>query len=318
MNFKKNVVLAKYTTFKIGGPAKLFVEIVDENELLNVFDWAKKKKEKILILGGGSNMLISDKGFDGVVVKVNNTEYEILKKHSDYIDIKCGAGIVLTKLALDLARDGIGGLEWAVGIPRATIGGAIRGNAGAFGTSMSKLVKNVECFLVREKKFKVFSNQKCEFVYRGSIFKSNKDILIWATVLRLKKRNKDIAKKEIDEKILYRRRHHPTMPSAGSVFKNTATIQKIRKHSSQLADYIVKNGIVNDNGIVATGFLVEELGLKGKKIGGAKISEEHGNFIINTGNATAEDVIILMSLIKQKVRDKFGVQLEEEIQLVGF
>lgn len=321
IDIQKNISLAPYTTFKIGGPVKFFVEVCDKNKLVDALQWAKDNRLEIFVLGGGSNLLVSDKGFDGLIIRVHNTKYEIQNNfddNEDYVSIKCGAGVNLSALALDLSKNNLSGLEWSVGIPRATVGGAIRGNAEAFNVAIGDLVREVEVFNIIENKFKFLDKDECKFDYRESIFKKNKDYLIWSAILKLKKANRNAIDNLIKKSIDHRQKKYPKMPNAGSVFKNTISFEELKKHNKELADYILRSGIVSRLGNVATGFLIDELGLKGKKIGGAKISEKHANFIVNTGNATAEDIIMLMSLIKQKVRDNFGIQLEEEIQTIGF
>ena len=318
INILKNVLLAPYTTFKIGGPAKFFVEVSTKVDLEEALQWARNNKQNLFILGGGSNLLISDKGFDGLIIRINNKKYKIVKQAKNFVDITCGSGVGLAGLALRMTKENLSGLEWSVGIPRATVGGAVRGNAEAFGVAMNDLIQEVEIFDLKKRKFKRFDNTKCQFHYRESIFKKNKDYLIWSATLRLAKQKKEIIEKLIRKSIEHRKNNYPKLSNAGSVFKNTIPFKELKKHNKEVADYAIKNRIVSRLGNVSAGFLIDYFGLKGKQIGGAKISEEHGNFIVNTGNATAEDVIILISLIKQKIRDNFGIQLEEEIQLIGF
>ena len=323
VEIRKKVPLAPYTTFKIGGPAEFFAEIKDKNDLLDSFKWAKENSQNIFILGGGSNLLISDRGISGLVLFFKKNDYKILdktseKKIGDKVKVSADAGVMLSGLALKLAENELSGLEWSVGIPRATVGGSVRGNAGAFGVTMGDLVYEVEVFDLNKEEFKTFHFQDCQFAYRESVFKKDKKYLIWSVVLKMEKKNKVEIKKKIEKSIQHRKNGYPKFPSAGSVFKNTAQIETVRKYNPEVAREAEESGAVNENRIIPSGFLIERFGLKGKKIGGAKVSEQHANFIINTGNATAENVIILMSLIKQKIRDNYGVQLEEEIELVGF
>lgn len=323
LNIQKNIPLAQYTTFKIGGPAKFFVEVKEKNELKEAVQYARDNDLEIFILGGGSNLLISDRGFDGLVIKLQATNYKILAStsfgRSEWAtSIECEAGVNLAGLALRLTKKNLSGLEWAIGIPGATVAGSIRGNAEAFGVSMGSLVNEVEVFDLEKLEFKTLSQKECNFGYRESIFKKKKNYLIWSAKLFFKKKKKGRIDELIKQSIGHRKNSYPKMPSAGSVFKNAISLDELKSKNEKVASYAQENEIVSRSGNVGTGFLVDYLGLKGKQIGGAKISEEHGNFIVNTGNATAEDVIMLMSLIKQKVRDNIGIQLEEEIQLVGF
>lgn len=313
IEIQKNVPLARYTTFRIGGPAKFFVVVKNEKELIEALDYAKENKLEYFILGGGSNVLVSDKGFDGLVIKIGNNDIKIEGEK-----MYCGAGATLAR-AFRLAVDNdLSGMEWMIGIPGATIGGSIRGNAEAFSVSMKDLVESVEVFDIDKNKFRLLKNNQCGFTYRSSIFKEKNNYLIWESVLKLKKEKKEIISSLIKKTLEHRNSNYPKFPSAGSIFKNSITFDEIKKHNKKLAEYATINGIVSRMGNVGSGFLIDYLDLKGKKIGGAMISEKHGNFIINTGGATAEDVVILISFIKQQVRGKLGIQLVEEVQYVGF
>ena len=308
LNIQKNIPLAPYTTFKIGGPAKFFVEAKSESDIADSIDYAKNNNKDFFIFSGGSNLLVSDNGLDGLAIKISNSSIEIKDR-----EVFCGAGTSLSQLAMETAKNNLGGLEWAAGIP-GTVGGAIAGNAGAFGGEISDNLIEVKTLSVEEGKLMTFEKKDCDFGYRNSLFKKNsgKFILISA-VFDLEAGKREESEKKIGDIIKKRKEKQPRYPSAGSFFKNPV----VNKEE-------IINKFERDTGLkikddkIPAGWLIEEVGLKGKKIGGAKVSEKHSNFIINTGNATAEDVIILSSLIKAKVRDRFGIQLEEEVKLVGF
>jgi len=308
---QKNIPLAQFTTFRIGGPAKFFIEIEEKEDLLEAVKWAKENKEEIFILGGGSNILINDKGVDGLVLRIVNDGITV---HGDRIE--CGAGAVLARAVRLAVGENLSGLEWAAGIPRATIGGAARGNAGAFGFSMSEIAETIEVFNIKKQKFELFSNKDCRFIYRGSIFKEDNNYLVWKIILKLQKGDKRQIEKDVAKFLEFRQGKQPKLPSAGSVFKNLS-FKDLQENNSNLADLAIKSGAVKDDRIGA-GWIIELAGLKGKKIGGAKVSLEHANFIVNTSRATAEDIIMLISYIKQQVRDRFKVQLQEEVQYLGF
>ncbi len=260
MDIKRNITLAKYTTFRIGGKAKYFFAAKNKDEIIKAIKWAKNKNLPFFILGGGSNLLVSDKGYRGLVIKFG-------EPLSSYV---------------------LKGLEWAVGIP-GTIQGAVFGNAGAFGKSMKDAVESIEAFDTKTSKEKVFKNKDCKFSYRTSIFKKNKNLIILSVKIKLKKSSP----KAIREYLNYKKNTQPlNFSSAGSVFKNPA-------------------------GFFA-GKLIEECGLRGKKIGDVKISEKHANFIINLGKGKAKDVKKLISLVKKSVKNRFKINLEEEIQFLGF
>jgi len=334
-NLQKNISLKNYTTFKIGGPAKYFLTAGNKEEIKKAVELAKKLNLNYFILGGGSNILVSDKGFDGIVIKIQNSKFKVQNQNSKLKTIYAEAGVKLGTLVEYSIEKSLTGLEWAIGIP-GTLGGAIRGNAGAFNYSISDFVKIVGVLDIQEEKiknakgsnhlkpnkiqndrlkFKIFENKDCEFGYRESIFKHKKNLIILAAEIQLEKGDSKISKKRIQKYLQRRKSVQPfEYPSAGSVFKNILFSEispEALKKCSKIEQF-------RQVGKIPAGWLIENVGLKGKKIGGAQISEKHANFIINTGNAKAEDVTILISLIKQKVRNNFGLQLMEEIEYVGF
>jgi len=308
---QENIPLAQFTTFRIGGPAKFFIEAKEKDDLLEAIKWAKDKKEKVYILGGGSNVIINDKGADGLVIRMANDEIKI---HGERME--AGAGATLARAVRLATGENLSGLEWAAGIPRATIGGAVRGNAGAFGSSMNDIAETVEVFNVKKEKFELFSNKDCQFSYRESAFKESDNYLIWKVVLRLKKGNTIEIEAAVNKFLESRQNRQPKLPSAGSVFKNLS-LDYLKSANSNVADLAISAGVAKD-GRVGAGWIIELAGLKGKKIGGAKVSLEHANFIVNTSQATAEDIVILISYIKQQVRNRYNVQLQEEVQYLGF
>ena len=284
---QKNILLKNYTTFKIGGRAQYFFVAKNQKDLISAIKMAKKFNLPFFILGAGTNLLVSDKGYKGLVIKIQNSKIKIQKS-----EIKVDAGAMLGKLLNATVSVGLTGFEWAAGIP-GTVGGAVLGNAGAFGKSMKDIVNEVEVFDAKTGKIKIFKNKDCKFGYRDSIFKHKKNLIILSAILQLKKREKGKIKEKIKLFYLHRKKTQPLkFPSAGSIFKNPA-------------------------GSFA-GKLIEGCGLKGKKIGKAQISNTHANFIINLGGAGAKDVKKLINLAKKKVKNKFGVKLEEEIRYLGF
>jgi len=208
----------------------------------------------------------------------------------------------------------LNGLEWATGIP-GSIGGAVRGNAGAFNASIADIVKKVEALDVGKNRelISIFSVKECEFDYRESVFKKNKNLIILSTEFQLQKGDKENIEKRMQEYKNYRREHHPLeFPSAGSVFKNLS-LNDFRPEI--FAKYPELNNF-REQQKVPVGFLIEKSGLKGETIGDAQISEKHCNFILNLDQARAEDVLELIKLAKQEVKKNFGIELEEEIMIV--
>jgi UDP-N-acetylmuramate dehydrogenase len=291
---KENILLKNYATFKIGGKARYFFVATKKEELIKAITTATDLKLPFFVLGNGSNLLISDKGFKGLVIKIKNQTSKI--KHNL---IYTEAGISLGQLVNIALKNNLTGLEWTAGIP-GTVGGAIYGNAGAFGKSIGDSVIKVEVYDAKDNKIKIFKKRNCKFGYRNSIFKRKKNLIVLSITIQLKKGNKKEIEKKIKEHLEYRKKTQPlNFPSIGSIFKNP----------------VPKQSLVRGRSIsFSAGELIEKCGLKGKKIGKAKISEKHGNFIVNFGGAKAKDVKKLIKLIKQKVKSKFGIVLEEEIQ----
>jgi len=308
MTFQKNVLLKNYTTFKIGGPAKYFCIVKDKKDLIEAVNFARRTaKLPFFILGGGSNLLVADKGFNGLVIKIENCKLKIpaCRQAGKICKVIAGAGVSLAKLVSITANVSLSGMEWAVGIPGATIGGAIRGNAGAFDIEMEDLVKKVEVFNAKDGKIKILENKECHFSYRSSIFKKNPDLIILSCELELKKEKPfgtAQGREKIKEILNYRKEKHPKFPSAGSIFKNPENIRASRPRG---------------RASLSARDLIEKAGLKGKKIGGAQISEQHANFIINMGGAEAKDVLELIDLAKKEVKNKLGIKLEEEIKFLS-
>jgi len=287
---KKNVLLQNYTTFRIGGKAKYFFLAKNKKDLIRAILVAKKFKLPLFVLGGGSNLLVADEGFKGLIIKMQNAKFKMQNENSK-CKIFCEAGTPLSLIVSKAVKKNLMGLEWAAGIPGA-VGGAIYGNAGAFGRTMKDTVKSVEVFDTKTEKVKILKDKDCKFSYRDSIFKKNKNLIILSAIFQLKKGKKSEIKKKIKENLHHRKERQPlNFPSAGSVFKNPLGF--------------------------SAGELIDKCGLKGKRVGNVKISEKHANFIVNLGKGKAEDVIKLIKLIKREVKKKFSVTLEEEIQYVG-
>ncbi len=348
MDIRKNISLAQYTTFKIGGPAKFFCEAKNEEEILEAIKFAREKKIAVFILGGGSNILVSDKGFDGLVIKILNSQFSILN-----YSINCGAGCPLSKIVKESIKAGLTGLEWAAGIP-GTVGGAVRGNAGCFGGEMADIIESVKVLeipnfskarpLIQGSTFpfwrtsrrnysrsnlweipqsRTFRLRDCKFAYRDSIFKQNPNLIILSATLKFKKSDKKESEEIVRENLEKRKKLQPAVPCPGSFFKNPRLRQgfggqAVVKNKDIIRQFERDTGQKIKDGIIPAGYLIERTSLKGKKIGGVMVSREHANFIVNAGGATAEDVIMLAAIVKTRVRNKFGIQLREEIQYVGF
>lgn len=309
MEIKEFVELAPYTSFKIGGKARYFGIAKTQDELSNLLKFAKNKNIPFLILGKGSNVLISDYGFSGLAI-VNQAKAIKIKKK----EVMAETGISLAELIGKANKNGLCGLEWAISIP-GTLGGAIRGNAGAFGGEIKDFVKEVKVYDFKKGEFAVLGVSECDFGYRHSIFKENPDLIILEAKLILK--NNSAEERNLIKDYLNKRNSNQDFShfSAGCIFKNVPWLRKgIDKEELTESHLELRQFLGKPN--IPAGFLIDYLGLKGYQIGGAQISRKHGNFIINSGNASAENVIILIGLIKERVHRHYGIQLEEEIQIV--
>ena len=304
-----NEPLASHTTFKIGGPAKYFVTFETSEVLQKVIAIASAEKTPWIILGEGSNVLVSDQGYDGIVIRLNNQKIEI----KDLV-VTADAGASLGAVVTAAYEAGLSGLEWAMGIP-GTLGAAIRGNAGAYRGEIKDNL--IDAIIVRGNEIMTVSNTDCQFRYRESLFKAeaNNDIILSGR-FQLVPGDQPMMRAKMDEIYAKRQAKFGSTVSAGSVFKN------IEMTEAEIRQFKVEYPALPDEFVgyrkVPAAWLIEECGLKGKTIGGAQVYENHAAIINNTGTATAEDVVMLISVIKQKVRVTFNVQLQEEIQYVGF
>jgi len=310
-NLKFNEPLKNWTTFRIGGPARYFFMAESVEDLNKAIEIAQQFKIPYFILGEGSNLLFSDQGFSGLMIKNKISRLEIIRPRRTGLrpEIIVGAGIKLAYLVINSIKFGLTGLEWAAGIP-GSVGGAVYQNAGAFGSDFSKSIQNV--MILRNGKTKKLNKKECGFAYRSSIFQKNKDIIL-EVELKLKKGDQKKGQELIKKNINQRLAKQPRGFSAGSVFKNAnfkEISQKTLNTYPQLQSF-------KESGIISAGWLIENAGLKGLKIGGAQISEKHANFIINTGMAKAKNVLALIKTIKKRVKQKFGLEIEEEIQQVN-
>jgi UDP-N-acetylmuramate dehydrogenase len=293
MIIEKNKIIAPLTNFKIGDEALYFITLENLEDIYDFLELKEKFNLPIFILGGGTNLLF-DK-FNGFVIKTNFKNFEILEPYV----VKIGANFLVSEVLEKLCEMGFSGFEWAGGLP-GEIGGAIRGNAGCFGGEIKDLVIGVEALNLKTGEIKIFKKEEIEFEYRNSFFKKNKEWLILSGIFKFNQGDKEKIKKEIEEKINYRKMKHPLeYPNAGSIFKNIP-FEKAPKFVQDLA--LEKNKVKDDPfPVIPTAFLISEAGLKGKKIGDAQISEKHANFIVNLGRATFNDVYSLIDYIKKKV-----------------
>ena len=304
----EGVPLAPHSNYRIGGPARYFCEASNEEEIRAGVLFAREQNMPLFVLGGGTNLLISDSGFDGLVLKPAVMQ---LEARGDAVTV--GAGVLVADLLKFTIEHSLSGLEWAGGLP-GTVGGAVRGNAGAFRGEIKDRVANVKSFDVRTLETISRDNAPCQFGYRSSIFKekNGREIILTATIDLIQGERAAIAA-GIYDKINYRLERHPMeYPNIGSTFKNV----DLKLVPEGMRDAVAKVVKVDPFPVVPTAYLISETGLRGTQHGGAQVSQKHPNFIVNLGGATAADVKFLITVVKQRVLEKYGIALEEEIQLV--
>ncbi|MFH1946835.1 MAG: UDP-N-acetylmuramate dehydrogenase [Candidatus Magasanikbacteria bacterium] len=297
---KLNEPMSKHTTFKIGGPARYFVIVEETEKLVELLNYLSGEGIEYYVLGGGSNILFQDEEYDGVVIKINDQRTTI----NDHV-IEAESGAQLGAVMGQAMQNGLTGLEWSAGIP-GTVGGAVRGNAGAFGQATFDVLDHVEVW--QDGEVVEMTKEECEFVYRGSIFKNNPEIVILRAWFKLQKADKAEVLKKTQEIIMSRKGKYPIYPSAGCFFTNIA-IEKWPGDKSELPPLFVERGKV------PAGWLIDQLDFKGKELGGASVGTEHCNFIVNKNKATQAEVLELMAEIKEKVYNRYGVELEEEVEV---
>ena len=289
IEFEENVDGKRLCSFHVGGNVRVVAKPQTADQLSALYDFLLENDIRNILLGRGSNVVISDEGFDGVVVSLS----ELSSVNIDISDDDCivaGAGASMLKLANFAQQNGLSGLEFAHGIP-GTVGGGVYMNAGAYGGEICQVLKSCLVFDQIDGYIFLIDASQCDFSYRHSIFMDNKNLIVLFATFELKKGNPDEIKAKMDEYKAKRMASQPLeYPSAGSTFKRP-------------------------EGYFA-GKLIEDAGLKGFSVGGAQVSEKHAGFVINKGGATAEDIKNLVAHIQKTVKEKFDVSLECEIEFV--
>lgn len=305
MNIRENVALAPLTTFEIGGPAKYLVDVRSENDVREAMAWAKNRHLTTIVLGGGSNVLVPDDGLDALVIRFVGDLYGIANGEVD-----AWAGTNLLTAMRALGAQGWGGWENLAGIP-GSIGGAARGNAGAFGPEMKDFVTRVRALHATTGEIRDFTNPECEFSYRHSFFKDHSEWIITRVYIRLEKVEPAESARLTAETIAEReKRHLQNVRAAGSYFMNPKAAAEI------VAMFEKEKNVKSREGRVPAGWLIEKAGMKGVTVGGAIASLQHPNYIVNQNNATAENVRALAEEVKEAVKSQFGVELQEEAAIL--
>ena len=335
MEIRENIILAPYTTFRIGGPAKYFCEVVSVDELREALDFSKKNNIKNFILGGGSNILVSDNGFDGLVIKMGIKGLSF-KDESDYVVLSAGAGESWDYVVEQAVGKNLSGIENLSLIP-GTMGAAVYQNIGAYGVEIKDVLESVEVLDAKLGETKTLSSEDCEFKYRDSVFKHKEgaNLVVLGVKLNLFKiqklninypdltkifegRNPSIA--EVRQAVVDTRKKKLIYPdelgNAGSFFKNPIItidhFENIVLTHPDLKGFKLADGSVK----LFVAQLIEKLGWKGKRFGNVGISEKHSLVLVNYGGGTVKEITNLAEKIKKSVTDKFGVEIELEVEIV--
>lgn len=282
---KKDEPLAKKTTLRAGGPADFYVEPTSENELSQIVKFCRQRDLRFFVLGRGSNLLIRDGGIRGVVVCLSHPAFSTIEVVGERL--RCGAGAKLKAVSIEARRHNLAGLEFLEGIP-GSIGGALRMNAGAMGGATFDFVEKIR---IMDRAGEIHELVRNEVLVNYRSCPLLKENIALGAVLKAQSASPEMIAEKMKAFSSKRWESQPAQPSAGCIFKNPQTIP--------------------------AGKLVDELGLKGTRVGNAVVSEVHGNFIVNEGNATAADVLKLIGIIKQRAREARGVELETEVEIVG-
>ncbi len=306
LDIKEGIKLGQYTTFNIGGTAQYFVEINNEEQLRESLDFARHKQLPFFVFSGGSNLLFSDDIFNGLIIRIVSKD---IKAYKDKIIIDAGVKLIdAISFGID---NNLTGMENMYGIP-GSVGGAVRGNAGAFGTEIKDVLYKARALNIQTGEVRDFNNKECQFDYRSSFFKINPQWLVLNAVFKLDKvtNSQKIKDKCIEILTERKKRHIQDVSCAGSFFKNPIGNEETFKKFEE------DKKVESRGGKVPAGWLIDKCELKGTQVGGAQCSPQQANYIVNTGNATQGDVLKLRDIIKSKVKDKFNIELEEEVIII--
>ena len=300
----RDALLSQHTRFGIGGPASILVEAPDSASFVAALQIARDSGLNYVVIGGGTNLIVSDDGFRGVVLKLIARNISI-----DGENVSADAGVVLQDLVDTTVDHGLKGLETMTGIPGFT-GAAVYGNAGAYGHSISESVTSVSFFNGQE--IRRIDNAACQFHYRESIFKQHKDWIIFSADLRLAPADASVLRAAADKILAVRNaKYPPTMKCAGSIFKNFL----LAELPGTVADQVPKTSVIE--GKVPSAWFLEQVGAKGMREGGIEVASYHANLIYNVGDGTARELRSVIGELKRRVRERFGIEVQEEVQYVG-
>lgn len=297
--------LSQYTRFGIGGPADVYVETSNQSSFIAALRLVRESGLKYVVIGAGTNLIVSDQGFRGIVLRYTASR---ISANGDSVSVDAGAA--LQDLVDFTINAGLRGLETMTGIP-GSVGAAIYGNAGAYGHSISE---SVECVsFVDGQEVRLFQCEECCFEYRESIFKRRKDWVILSADLRLSPADPAELRQTADDILRMRnQKYPPTMKCAGSIFKNLLLADLPPELAAQIPTRVIREGKV------PSAYFLEAAGAKGMKNGDIQVADYHANLIYNSGQGTAAQLREIITELKKRVHERFGLQLEEEVQYVGF
>ncbi len=297
--------LAAYTRFGIGGPAAVLCDTADSRAFIDALRTVKSLALPRMIIGGGTNLIVSDGGFDGVVLRYTGSKIE-----RKGLALTVQSGAVLQNVVDYSVNAGLKGMETLTGIP-GYLGGAVYGNAGAYGKSMHEIIQRV--WFTDGDNLQEFDNQSCQFHYRESIFKDQKDWIILSTELLFTEGEApQLTKTATDIRTIRDNKYPPTMKCAGSIFKNLFFAELPAAAQREVPPNLVREGKV------PSAWFLEQAGARGMQRGDIKVADYHANLIYNDGDGTAGDLVVIIEELKRRVRERFGFELEEEVQFVGF
>lgn len=305
---ERDVPLAPFTSLKIGGPARFFTRVSTLDQLRQALLFARREGLPFCILGGGSNLLVSDQGFEGVVIRL---QLKGIWVSGHRVEVQ--AGVDLMALVQHTAHLGLSGLERLAGIP-GLVGGAVRGNAGAYGSCIGDVVVKVQALDAQSLELIALDHEACAFQYRNSRFKRDPGLVVVSTLLELSGSPHLEVERRVEETVRKREaRQLQCDGSAGSFFMNPLV-----KDTGLVRRFETDQGVHCREGRIPAGWLIDQAQLRSLRVGGAMVSPRHANYLVNAGNATAFEMTRLARLVKAKVRASLGVQLEEEVSCVGF
>ncbi len=304
LQVSRDVPLAGYTRFGIGGPADILAEAFTMEAFVEALDLARESGLLYMVIGGGTNLIVSDAGFRGIVLKLSDSTVQVVSGA-----VTVGAGTTLQTVVDTTVDAGLSGLQTLTGIP-GTIGAAVYGNAGAYGHSISEVVTSVDFYDGEE--IQRFTNAECQFRYRESIFKQRKDWIVLRIGLALREGDAAELRTKADGILAIRNeKYPPTMKCAGSIFKNYLLAELPPSVAEALPPSVIREGKV------PSAYFLEQVGAKGMSVGDIHVATYHANLIYNAGHGTAEQLVALIEELKRRIWERFGIPLEEEVQYVG-